>query len=130
MKTMLESKTILEGNLAIAEMVHGKKLDGMFVMCPVPPIISNSTWIGYTEHAAHFHDSYDWQAVALEFILKLGYEYTISNFYRNGSPAHICSIKRQNSVSVANNSSDTSCANAIFFALVVFANLYNSKKLV
>ena len=129
MKTMLESKTILKGNLAIAEMVHGKKMDEMFVMCPVPPIISNSTWIGYTEYSAHFHDSYDWQAVALEFILKLGYEYTISSFYRNGSPAHICSIKRQNSVSVANNCSDTSCANSIFFALVESATKYNSKKL-
>ena len=130
MKTILESKTILEGNLAIAEMVHGKKLDGMFVMCPVPPIISNSTWIGYTEYSAHFHESYEWQAVALEFILKLGYEYTINSFYRNGNPTHICSIKKQNSVNVANNSSETSCANAIFFALVEFANLYNSKKLV
>ena len=29
MKTMLESKTILKGNLAIAEMVHGKKMDEM-----------------------------------------------------------------------------------------------------
>lgn len=127
---MIAQEEALKGNLAIAEMVHGKKLDGMFVMCPVPPIIDNSTWIGYTEHAAHFHDSYEWQAVALEFILKLGYEYTISSFYRNGSPAHICSIKRQNSVSVANNSSETSCANVILFALAEFANLYNSKKLV
>ena len=129
MKTMLESKTILEGNLAIAEMVHGKKLDEMFVMCPVPPIISNSTWIGYTEYSAHFHDSYEWQSVALEFILKLGYEYSINSFYRNGIPAHICSIKRQNSVSVTSNLSEISCCNAIFFALVKFANLYNNKKL-
>ena len=126
---MITQDQALEGNFAIAEMVHGKKLDGMFVMCPVPPIISNSTWIGYTEHAAHFHDSYEWQAVALEFILKLGYEYTINSFYRNGNPTHICNIKRQNSVSVANNYSKTSCANAIFFALVEFANRYNSKKL-
>ncbi len=127
---MITQEEVLKGNIAIAEMVHGKKLDGMFVMCPVPPIISNSTWIGYTEHAAHFNDSYEWQAVALEFILKLGYEYTINSFYRNGNPTHICSIKRQNSVSVANNYSKKSCANAIFFALVEFANLYNSKKLV
>ena len=127
---MITQEEVLKGNIAIAEMVHGKKMDGMFVMCPVPPIISNSTWIGYTEHAAHFHDSYEWQAVALEFILKLGYEYTINSFYRNGNPTHICSIKRQNSVSVSNNYSKKSCANAIFFALVEFANLYNSKKLV
>lgn len=129
MKTMLENKTILEGNLAIAEMVHGKRLDKMFVMCPVPPIISNSTWIGYTEHSAHFHDSYEWQAIVLEFILKLGYEYSINSFYGNGSPVHICSIKRQNSVSVTSNFSEISCCNAIFFALVKFANLYNNKKL-
>ena len=127
---MITQEEVLKGNIAIAEMVHGKKMDGMFVMCPVPPIISNSTWIGYTEHAAHFHDSYEWQTVALEFILKLGYEYTINSFYRNGNPTHICSIKRQNSVSVASNYSKKSCANAIFFALVEFANLYNSKKLV
>ena len=83
---MLESKTILEGNLAIAEMVHGKKLDGMFVMCPVPPVISNSTWLGYTELSAHFHDSYDWQNIALEFITRLGhYEVLIKTFSRNGN---------------------------------------------
>ena len=127
---MITQEEVLKGNIAIAEMVHGKKLDGMFVMCPVPAIISNSTWIGYTEHSANFHDSYDWQSIALEFILKLGYEYTINSFYRNGSPAHICNIKRQNSVNVANSFSKTSCSNAIFFALVEFANQYNSKKLV
>ena len=129
MKTMLESKTILEGNLAIAEMVHGKKLDEMFVMCPVPPIISNSTWIGYTEYSAHFHDSYEWQAIAIKFIVKLGYEVEVKIFYHNRSPAYNCIINKQNSDCIIISFSETSCANAIFFALVEFATKYNSKKL-
>ena len=56
----MSEQEIIEGNKLIAEFMHYKE-NGMFIWNNPPELISNnSVYIGYTEHSAKYHSSWDW----------------------------------------------------------------------